>query len=323
MSDPRPWFQIEERGVLWGMRLVLAVYRLLGRRLCLWLIKPAVLYFWLTNPGARRASRDYLARLATWAPHTGLRGNRRDSLRHFQAFGATMIDKLSAWRGEVALDTVDVIGRDTLIKVLDSGRGAVLMGAHLGNMEVCRALSQLRPGVRLTVLVHTHHAEKFNRLLSEVSGDASLSLIQVSSLNPATAIVLQQRIDAGELVAIMGDRVPLSGTPRTTTVPFLGAPAPFPQGPFILASLLRCPVLSLFCVRRQQRFEIHFARLTERVRLPRHERQAALARYVGAFAAELERHCLGAPLQWFNFYDFWHQHETPASYSVDTERERP
>ena len=58
-----------------------------------------------------------------------------------------------------------------------------------------RAISEVRPEVRLNVLVHTHHAEKFNQLLNEVSGDARLSLIQVSSLNPATAIMLQQRLE--------------------------------------------------------------------------------------------------------------------------------
>ncbi|MBL4714031.1 MAG: lipid A biosynthesis acyltransferase [Alcanivorax sp.] len=307
MSRRRTWFDLEERGVLWGMRLVLAAHRLLGRRLCLWLINLVVFYYWLSNATARRASRDYLRRLSHHAPHLGLSGGARDSLRHFNEFATAMIDKLGAWQGDIGADRVDMINTEALRRVLASGRGALLVGAHLGNLEVSRAISEVRPEVRLNVLVHTHHAEKFNQLLNEVSGDARLSLIQVSSLNPATAIMLQQRIEQGELVVIMGDRVPLSGAARTTRVPFLGAPAPFPQGPFILAALLRCPVLSLFCVRRGERFELTFNHLTDQVVLPRKQRDQELDRQVRRFVGDLERHCLAAPLQWFNFYDFWQQ----------------
>ena len=32
-----------------------------------------------------------------------------------------------------------------------------------------------------------------------------------------------------------------------------------------------------------------------------------LDRQVRRFVGDLERHCLAAPLQWFNFYDFWQQ----------------
>jgi len=311
MNQRRAWFDLEERGVLWGMRLVLAVHRVLGRRLCLMLVKVVVLYYWLSNATARRASRDYLRRVAARAPESGLNAGAGDSVRHFQAFATAMIDKLGAWQGKIGAEQVDMINTAPLRKVLESGRGALLIGAHLGNLEVSRAISEVRPDVRLNVLVHTHHAEKFNQLLNEVSGDAKLSLIQVSALNPATAILLQQRIDRGELVVIMGDRVPLSGAARTTPVPFLGATAPFPQGPFILASLLRCPVLTLFCVRQGDRFQLTFNHLADQVRLPRKTRSEALDHHVRRFAGELERHCLAAPLQWFNFYDFWQQDKTP------------
>lgn len=309
MSDgqQRDWFQLQERGALWGMRLMLALYRLLGRRLCILVIDVVVLYYWLTNTTARRASRDYLRRLARQAPETGITGGAWDSLRHFRAFGLTLIDKLGAWRGDIDAEQVALPDRAPLLQVLNQGRGAVLIGAHIGNMEVCRAISQWRPDIRLNVLVHTRHAEKFNQLLNEVSGEAHLSLLQVSDLTPATAIRLQDCVERGELVVIMGDRIPLSGPQRTCNVDFLGAPAAFPQGPFILASLLKCPVLTLFCTRRRGRYVIRFAPLAERVILPRRDRQTALHGYISDFALQLEAHCRETPLQWFNFYDFWHQ----------------
>lgn len=304
-STRQNWFNIEERGALWGMRLVLFLYRVLGRALCLMIVNLVVLYYWLTNPTARRASLDYLRRVADWAPESGVRGGVRDSLAHFRAFGVTLIDKLGAWRGDLGLERVAVLDRAPLLRVLESGRGAVLISAHIGNMEVCRAIARLHPGVRLKVLVHTRHAEKFNQLLDEVSGEARLSLIQVTELTPMTAIRLRECVEHGELVVIMGDRVPLSGTQRTCAVNFLGAPARFPQGPFILAALLQCPALTLFCTRRDGRYRIRFDDLAQRVVLPRRDREGALRGYVATFAARLEECCRDTPLQWCNFYDFW------------------
>jgi predicted LPLAT superfamily acyltransferase len=46
----------------------------------------------------------------------------------------------------------------------------MLVGAHLGNLEVCRALAEIGEKVTMNVLVHTKHAEQFNRLLGE-AGD--------------------------------------------------------------------------------------------------------------------------------------------------------
>ena len=59
-------------------------------------------------------------------------------------------------------------------------------------------------------------------------------------------------------------------------------------------------------MRRSAGTEVHFELLRESVRLPRKGRDAALAALVAGYAARLEHHCVRAPLQWFNFYDFWH-----------------
>ncbi|MGH8856378.1 MAG: acyltransferase, partial [Telluria sp.] len=54
------------------------------------------------------------------------------------------------------------------------------------------------------------------------------------------------------------------------------------------------------------RHELHFERLRERVALPRATREQALAELAADYASRLEHHARRAPLEWFNFYDFWH-----------------
>ncbi len=120
-------------------------------------------------------------------------------------------------------------------------------------------------------------------------------------------MVLKERVERGEILVIVGDRTPAAENGRWANALFLGEAAPFPQGPMILAHLLECPVYLFFCLKRGRRYDLHLERFAERVELPPRSREEAIARYVAAYAARLEYYCREAPLQWFNFYDFWHE----------------
>ena len=115
-----------------------------------------------------------------------------------------------------------------------------------------------------------------------------------------------ERVERGEFVVIAGDRVPVSDNPRVALAPFLGQTAAFPVGPYVMASVLGCPLYTMFATREGDSYGLHFERLREQVALPRKGREAALAELAGEYAARLEHHARRAPLDWFNFYDFWH-----------------
>ena len=126
------------------------------------------------------------------------------------AFADSLLDKLDVWNGKLRLEQIEINDPAQLRSQLRGERGQMLVGAHLGNLEVCRALAEIGEQVTMNVLVHTKHAERFNRLLGE-AGATHLRLIQVSELDPATMLLLSQRLDDGEWLAIAGDRIPLHG----------------------------------------------------------------------------------------------------------------
>ncbi len=132
-------------------------------------------------------------------------------------------------------------------------------------------------------------------------------MIQVDSMGPEAVIMLRDKLAAGEHVAISGDRVSVKHKERSIRVPFLGRPAPFAEGPFILASLLECPVHLLFCLKIGGKYRVSVEPFADPLVLPRKERRAALERTIVRYAERLEAHCLLAPMQWFNFFDFWDQ----------------
>jgi predicted LPLAT superfamily acyltransferase len=128
----------------------------------------------------------------------------------------------------------------------------------------------------------------------------------VTDINAATAMLLSDKIDNGELIIITADRTSVSRNPRISRAKFLGADASFPQGPFILASLLKCPVYTLFCLKQKGKQVIYFEHFSDRLTFSRKNREQAIQQTIQSYAQRLEHYCLMEPLQWFNFFDFWH-----------------
>ena len=302
-NQERHWAAHEERGSFVLMKLTALGIKLLGRRLLSPVLYGIVLYFFLFGRRARDAARTYQQHLAEWSGQPELRPTTRRVFGQFMAFADALLDKLDVWNGRLGLDQIEINDPGQLHSQLRAERGQMLVGAHLGNPEVCRALAEMGQQVTMNVLVHTRHAERFNRLLGE-AGATNLRLIQVSELDPATMLQLSQRLERGEWLAIAGDRVPLHGA-RTVTVDFLGHPAAFPQGPWLLAGLLKCPVNLLFCLKRQGRYQITLEPFAAAVEWRRSQRDQVIAGHAARYAERLGHYCLQAPQQWFNFYPFW------------------
>jgi predicted LPLAT superfamily acyltransferase len=301
VKPARHWASINEISFVAGMRLLFWICRVFGRWPFRIVLYPVLGWYLATKPLPRGASRDYLRRVRA---HTG-----RDAggvLAHFAAFAEAILDKMLLWGGLFEFDTVQLHGEKVIGDAAAQGRGGLLICSHLGNLELCRVLSRQRNDIKLTVLVHTRHAKAFNQMLGRLNPESQLNLMQVTEMSPATAIQLSERVARGEFVVIAGDRVPVSHNPRVAVASFLGAPAAFPVGPYVLASILQCPVYLLFSTRQGPRSDVYFESFRDQVRVPRQGRDAALAALAADYAARLEHHCLRAPLQWFNFYDFWH-----------------
>jgi predicted LPLAT superfamily acyltransferase len=298
------WAELEERGGVRGMQALLTVYRLFGRRAFTLFLYPVAAYFWLTALTARRASQDYLRAIRQRARELRVAAPPANSFRHIVEFGHAILDKGATWGGVFPESDVEIGAAATFAQL--KSRGCLFIGSHLGNLEVLRAFGELRD-FKVNALVFTRHSPKFNRVLSEVNPKAFDGLIEIDSLGPDTVIKLQDRVRAGEHFAIVGDRVSVRHKERSIRAPFLGRPAPFPEGPFILASLLACPVYLLFCLKVGDKYRVLLEPFADPLELPRVERREALEHAVRRYAARLEAHCLMAPMQWFNFFDFWGQ----------------
>ncbi|MCL1124599.1 glycosyltransferase family 2 protein [Shewanella surugensis] len=302
------WSSMTERGSYWGIKLLANSYRLGGHWLCRAIMYPVILYFFITGKTARHASMDFLQHVKTVAPDNPQLShplNWLDNLKHFFAFGNAALDRIDAWCDRIPPEKIDFPESDILSSHMATGQGAVLLVSHLGNLELCRAISVNHRNAKVNVMVLTHHAENFNQILKQLNPNSALNLIQVTELGPSTSILLQQKIEAGELVVIAGDRTSSNSEGRVIYAPFMGKPAPFPYGPFILAGLLDCPIYSMFCLKEQGKYRVHIKPFNATLRGPRKDRMVRLQQAVNDYSQLLEYHAKQEPLQWFNFYDFW------------------
>ena len=286
------------------MRVLLFFYALVGRKVLAVFMWPIVAYLYFTGGTSRKASKDYLRRIASKAdsPQTP---SSWQGIKHFYSFALSAFDKIDAWTGRITMAQIESNRPGIFDELVLKKKGAVFIGSHLGNLEVCRALSHGRFNTRINVLVFTQHAVKFNRILHKLNANVGVDLIQVAEVGADLAIMLKERIDNGEVVVIVGDRTSTTSTGRVSNVEFLGKSAPFSQGPFILASLLDCPVYLLFCLKAGNKYRMYFEHLSDSLKFSRKNRQEELKSVISQYANRLEYYCLQYPYQWFNFFDFW------------------
>lgn len=323
-TAPGAWAELGERGSLFGMRLMAYASRLLGQRFARVLLHPVALYFVLANGKARRASRAYLARVnlrvdPQWRART--RPVFANVHRHFHAFAEVVFEKFAAWHQPDHRPAARLHGAGILDSIR-GGRGMLFFSAHLGSLEMCRALALDESGVRVNALVYTRNARKFSEFMREVNPAFHERLILVDHIGADTAVQLRTLLDRGEVVVMVADRTPASGNGRIVHADFLGERAAFATGPYILAHLLECPVGLMFCLRDDDGgYNIVMERFAEQIRLPRHAREEEMTAYAARFAQRLEHHARQHPLQWFNFYDFWAEdggaHARPAASAVE------
>jgi len=298
------WASLEERGTLLGLFFLAGCYRFLGRRVCLLIGVPIVLYYYITGPKQRQASQTFLKRIFSLTGSKKTPGFR-DYFRHFMNFFEMAIDKFAAWTGRLDLNQIESESLENFKKIMKPGKGGMLLVSHLGNMEFCRAVACSAHKSRLHVLLHTKNAERFNRILKVFNPESNINIIEVTDMGPDTIIYLKTRMAAGDWVVIAADRIPVKGNTRVSYVPFLGKDAPFSQGPYVLAYLLECPVYTAIAVREGQKFRVFIDHFSDKVILERQTREEKLKYFAKKYAEHLEDYCIRYPYQWFNFFDFW------------------
>ena len=275
-----------------GVRLLLAVGHGFGRLL----LYPTCAYFLASSRRARAASREYLSRVL------GRPARLADIARHYLTFARTLQDRVYFLAGRTGEFSIEQHGAEIVERALAKGRGCVLLGSHLGSFEVLRVVGAVERKLPVNVLLYPDNAANAEAIAGELSPELRTRVIPLG--RPETLLRVRECLERGEIVGMLGDRSLKSD--KTLRCDFLGAPASFPQGPLLLAAILKAPVVLFFGLYLGgRRYALHFERFADELDASRAEREAKLKPWIERYAKRLEHYCRLAPYNWFNFYDFW------------------
>ncbi|MGL5408440.1 MAG: glycosyltransferase, partial [Shewanella sp.] len=144
------WSKRKEQGTRLGIKILLAVYRMFGRKVFDLILKLVMRYYHLTGKSARQASEIYLKQLQQHAKQQSITlPQPLDSYQHLLSFGRTMLDKLAAWQGDFSVDNLTLHGQHHVKEIAEKQQGVVIIGSHLGNIELCRALGRRHSHVKI------------------------------------------------------------------------------------------------------------------------------------------------------------------------------
>ncbi len=286
------WMQHAERSNMLALRLIVWVAQRLGRPVARLLLYPISWYFVLAVPKARRASIAYLRRVLGREP------GWVDGFRHVFCFASTILDRFYLLNNRFDLFNTTLVGQAAVHDTLALGRGAVMVGAHLGSFEAVRASSQGVGDLAVSMVMYEDNAVKLNQVLSAINPDVKHNIIPLGNVD--SMLRVKHCLERGEMVGMLCDRT-LSGEPGRQ-VDLLGTPASFPVGPFRLAAMLKRPVVLIVGLYLGgNRYEIHFEHLADFSQ----PGAPTVDQVIDLYVSRLDHYCRQAPYNWFNFYDFW------------------
>ena len=133
-----PAWRQRERGWLWPLRLFILLVRYCGRTVGRLVLYPAVLYFLVTAPRARRASAEFLGHVR------GRRVHFPAVFRHFYTFATTLLDRVLLFSGYDSRLDVRLHNREVVFEADSHHRGCLMITSHFGSFEVMRAIGRNR-----------------------------------------------------------------------------------------------------------------------------------------------------------------------------------
>lgn len=242
-------------------------------------------------------------RQAIWHYHRKrLHENRRQAIRglikNYNEFGKALLDRFACWAGRQITLTVE--GQDLWDKYLMHAQPLVLLGSHVGNLEIAGYTIPMPQPVHPLVYMGESETVEANR--SRLFEQMGLTIIPVQK-EGGHILDMHRAIEQGHVVSIHGDR--LFFYTRALHACLLGKEASFPEGCYRFAVMEQVPVLSLFVMRESRgHYRLIVKQLSDghyTARTHKEQARELLAAYTASLESVIQRY----PNQWFNFYEFW------------------
>lgn len=218
---------------------------------------------------------------------------------NYYSFGQSLIDKVAIMSGMKDRFSFDFDGEEHLHALVRLGKGGLLLSSHIGNWEAAAHLLE-RLHTPINIVMYDGEHQKIKDYIDTVTGKRTGRIIVIKE-DLSHIYAINEAFERNELVCMHADRF-MEGN-RTLVTDFLGEAAPFPAGPFILATTFKAPLCYVFAM-KEGRTHYHF--YSSRIKYYDYgNSKLAMQRMLEDFTEEMEQKVRQYPVQWYNYYDFW------------------
>ncbi len=291
----RDWSEKKERSNPATLRLICWIALHTSRFFARLFLYPITLYFYLTSAQVRSASQNYLRRIS------GLTGNPWQVAKHIFCFSATILDRVYFLTDQFHRFEIKIHGIEHIEAQRASGKGCILLGAHLGSFELLRALA-VQNKMPFKILMYQDHNAMITKIFDSLNPEIAKSVINLANDN--AMLEMNERLNAGDMVGMLGDRY--IEKDKRLNCQLLGDTVEFPAGPMTLATITKVPVIffcGVYC--GKNKYEIYIEKITEATQLSRGKRDDYVRKTTQKYVELIEYYLKKYPYNWFNFYDFW------------------
>ncbi|MBQ0016648.1 MAG: lipid A biosynthesis (KDO)2-(lauroyl)-lipid IVA acyltransferase [Bacteroidales bacterium] len=285
-------------GTSWMQRLLIVVIRFTGLRIAYVLMSFVIPFYMILNRKGYVSIKHYFQNRhgdsylkAVWHVYRN----------HF-AFGQVIIDRFAAYGGMKF--NLEISGYDLFNNAIEGDKGVLMLSSHVGNYELAGYMLVSRKKKFYAVLYDGDTnvvMQNRQRILSQ----NNICLVPLKE-DMSHLFTINAALDTGDIVSIPADRV--LGSSKTVECEFMGSKAVFPLGPFKLATHKNVPVFAVFVLRSSpQTYKVYIKQISVLSNKSNNERCFLMAQ---KYASELESVVKKYPYQWFNYYDFWQNHES-------------
>ncbi|TYA73943.1 LpxL/LpxP family acyltransferase [Seonamhaeicola marinus] len=284
----------KSRGTVLGYKIFVFAMKKLGIKAAYFILYFVAAYFCFFSKQNAKAIYYYFNKRLKYSKLKSL----FSVYRSYFVFGQTIIDKVAISSGLRHKFTYEFDGIELIKQALKNKKGGVLISAHVGNFEIAEHfLGDLSEDTSICLLTTELEHTAIKEYLESVTKKSNINFIFIKE-DLSHIFEINAALAKNQLVCITGDRY-VEGT-KYVEEELLGLKAKFPQGPFLLASRLKVPVLFVYVMKETNKHYHLYARQSS---AKHRDQKQVLKDYTESVSWMLEKY----PLQWFNYFDFWEQ----------------
>lgn len=281
------WYQVKEQAA-GEKRLLLTwkIYKIFGKKTVRLLAFIVTFFAFINAKEQRRCSKKYLEIVH-------IKPSFVNQFRHFLEYSYSLVDRMEVFSGNFDYNNI-IFNNENDEKIFN--QGVFIICSHLGNIDIMRAFLDKYPNRRVNAFLSAEQCKIFNNFIKQIAVEKPVTTYPVEEIGIDTAIEIKDKLSAGEIVFMAGDRT--SKNSINSTVYFLNRKVQFPVGTFKFAQIMECPIVFACALHEDKKYKIYMQEFSSKEKKSAETMQKEFVKF-------LEKHIPIAPLQFFHFYDMF------------------